>query len=393
MRWSARSPASPGRTSRSRSASSRASTARLFGKLDKAEVLVLDLALHDDREQAMLHRIVEEQRGRTAIIVTARDVNTATMRQLMRHGIDDCLPQPLVVHEVADAVTAARRKLRRQHGGERPAGKVIGVMRAKGGAGASTLAVNLAMHLRRPKRRREPPKRVCLIDLDLQFGDLANMLDLPAQGDLGEIIRTPQRLDGALLHTAALTHASGLQLLAAPVQPLPLDAMGADTAARLLELARDEFDYVVVDLPLGLASWTESVLVRLDQLLLVTQLNVPAVRQARRFLEMLKDEGLFGVPVAIVVNRHAWRFGQSGRLRQSEKALGRSFDLLISARTPSSPSRRPTEACRSRNSPSVAASTATSAELARGRAAAAGRPRGGGPGRDRLIERTGTSRG
>ena len=64
---------------------------------------------------------------------------------MMREGVDDCLPQPLSVHDVSDALATARRKLRRQRGGDRPQGQVVGFMRAKGGMGASTLALNTAL--------------------------------------------------------------------------------------------------------------------------------------------------------------------------------------------------------------------------------------------------------
>jgi pilus assembly protein CpaE len=306
-----------------------AANSTLLGRLDGAELVLLDLVLDDEREQAMLHRIVAELGGRAAILVTAREVSLPAMRRLMREGVDDCLPQPLAPQDVADAVTAALRKLRRRTGSERPPGKIIGVMRAKGGAGASTLALNLALHLRRPAQRGGQSQEVCLIDLDLQFGDLAIMLDLSPSLDLGEIIRAPHRLDAMLLQSVTTPHASGLKLVPAPAQPAPLEALPPETAARLVELARDAFDCVVLDLPLGLAAWSEPVLAALDQLLVVTRLSVPAIRQTRRFLDLLKEESLFGPRVTLVLNRYVCRFGEAGRIRQSEKALGQGFDFLV----------------------------------------------------------------
>jgi pilus assembly protein CpaE len=300
----------------------------LSGKIGGGEIVFLDLDPSNERELAILRRIVDENRGRSAIIATTQDVSTGTLRQLMRQGVDDCLPQPLSTSEIVDAIATARGKLR-QGQGQRGTGKAIGVLRAKGGMGASTVALNLALELQRPHKRGEPGKEACLVDLDLQFGNLAAMLDLQPGQSLDEVIRTPSRLDGALLRNLAVRHGSGLHLLAAPPQPLPLETLRPETAGRLLEVACGEFDHTVVDLPPAVTSWTEAVLLRLDLLVIVTQLTVPAIHQTKRLLDLLKDEGLFGLPTMLVLNRHAWSFGGGGRIGEGEKALGRKIDALI----------------------------------------------------------------
>jgi pilus assembly protein CpaE len=300
----------------------------LLGKIGGGEIVFLDLDPHSERELTMLRRIVEENRGRSAIIATTQDVSTGTLRQLMRQGVDDCLPQPLATGEVVDAIATARRKLR-QSQGQRGTGKAIGVLRAKGGMGASLIALNLALELQRPKKRGELGKEACLVDLDLQFGDLSPLLDLQPRQSLDEIIRNPRRLDGVLLRSLATRHGSGLHLLAAPPQPLPLEALRTEVADRLLEVACDEFDHTVVDLPLAVATWTEAVLLRLDLLVIVTQLTVPAIRQTKRLLDLLKDEGLFSLPTIVVLNRYAWSFGGGGQIGEAEKALGRGIDAFV----------------------------------------------------------------
>jgi pilus assembly protein CpaE len=98
---------------------------------------------------------------------------------------------------------------------------------------------------------------------------------------------------------------------------------------RLLELARAEFDYVVVDLPLAAPRWLEAVLQHTDQLLLVSQLNVAAIRQTRRLLEFLKEDGHYELPIAVVLNRYVWRFSERGRLKQAIRALGQPIDHFV----------------------------------------------------------------
>jgi pilus assembly protein CpaE len=242
--------------------------------------------------------------------------------------VDDFIPQPFELADMRDAIATARAKLQRARA-NRKSGQVICVTRAKGGMGASTLAAHLALALCEKPHRRDPEKQVALLDLDLQFGDLALMLDLEPNGEMVEIIRDPARLDGALLRASMTRHKSGLFVLPAPGEFVPLDALPVAAAVKLIELAREEFDFVVCDLPLAVPRWLEAVLQRTDQLYVVSQLNVAAIRQTRRMLDFIKEEGHYDVPVSVVLNRHVWRFSERGRLKQAARALGQPIDHYV----------------------------------------------------------------
>jgi Flp pilus assembly CpaE family ATPase len=203
------------------------------------------------------------------------------------------------------------------------------VTRAKGGMGASTLAAHLALALCEKPNRRDPERQVALLDLDLQFGDLALMLDLEPNGEMVEIIRDPTRLDGALLRASMLRHKSGLCVLPGPGEFVPLDALPVAAATKLIELAREEFDSVVLDLPLAVPRWLEAVLQHTDQLYVVSQLNVAAIRQTRRLLDFIRDEGHYDVPVSVVLNRYVWRLTERSRLKQAIRALGQAIDHYV----------------------------------------------------------------
>ncbi|MEM9442316.1 MAG: hypothetical protein AAGA73_17875, partial [Pseudomonadota bacterium] len=112
-------------------------------------------------------------------------------------------------------------------------------------------------------------------------------------------------------------------------EAMPLDALRTETVGRIIDLAQQEFDYVVIDLPLALASWHEMVLDMTDKLYLVTQLNVPAIRQTRRLIDILKEEGLYSLPVSIVLNRYIRRFNEHVRIRQCSKALDNTIDHYL----------------------------------------------------------------
>jgi pilus assembly protein CpaE len=227
-----------------------------------------------------------------------------------------------------DAIATARAKLQQARANQK-SGKVISVTRAKGGMGASTLAAHLALALCEKTRRQDPEKRVALLDLDLQFGDLSLMLDLEPNGEMAEIIRNPARLDGDLLRGSMTRHKSGLFVLAAPGEFAPLDALPVAAAIKLMELAREEFDVVVLDLPLAVPRWLEAVLRHTDQLLVVSQLNVAAIRQTRRLIDFLKEEGHYDLPVSVALNRYVWRFSERSRLKQAVRALGQPIDHYV----------------------------------------------------------------
>jgi len=296
--------------------------------LERADVLLADVDPDDERELRQLGRIIEQRRGKSVILATASNLSAQGVRGLIRQGVDDFVPQPFEASELLDAVSTARVRLR-QTRMDGKLGKVIAVSRAKGGMGASTLAAHIALALREKRHRRDPERAVALLDLDLQFGDLALMLDLEPSKEMVEIIRDPARLDGDLLRASMTRHASGLFVLPAPGEVVPLDAMPLTTAVRLIELAREEFEYVVLDLPLAVPRWLEAVLQHTDQMVAVTQLNVAAIRQTRRWLDFLKEEGLYDLPVSLVLNRYVWRLSERARLRQAIRALDRPIDHFL----------------------------------------------------------------
>jgi pilus assembly protein CpaE len=300
----------------------------LVGHLDAADVLLFDIDAQEESDLAALRQIVDAHGQRAIVMATASDVPPAAVRRLLRNGIADLLPQPLTEGDVLEAMDHAARKLR-QREGEHPRGPVLAFMRAKGGVGATMLALHVALGLQMAKRKNEPRRTACVLDLDLQFGDAALCLDLEVKPESLEIVRAPERLDAALLRAAMVHHKSGLAVLPAPPQPVPLEAMTPEGAARMIALAREDFDYVILDLPLALTGWVDSVLHSVDHLVVVTGPSVPAIRRTRCLLDLLADESFDHVPVSVALNRYTWRFGEGERLKQRTNALGRPIDHLI----------------------------------------------------------------
>jgi pilus assembly protein CpaE len=288
------------------------------------DVLLLDVDMDDAEDLEAFQRIKRDQvTAKTAVVATSENLTTTAMRHLLRDGIDDFIPQPLSPPEVLEALRAAEKKIRETT----RRGRVFSFVRASGGTGATTLAVHCAFALR--QGRKKHTARVCLIDLDVQFGAVGLHLDLDGGGELVDLVRTPDRLDAELMHGMMSRHRSGLDVLNAPSMPIPLEALRPDMVGKLLDVARQEYEYVVVDLPHALTAWIDAVLLRSDVVAVVTQLSVPAVRQTRKLLDVLQEEGHYALPVTLILNRYKRRWRAPVRLSQAQKALGREFDYVI----------------------------------------------------------------
>lgn len=291
------------------------------------DMLVVDVQTDDPAEMSRLGSICRDREAGVSVIATGTNATVDDVRRLMRLGVVDYLPQPISRTDVFGTVEAMAQRARQTGAPAQTGGRVISFVKAAGGMGATTLAIQTALCLRNLDHGNA---KVCVLDLDLQFGNVALYLDLDPGLTASDIIGSPDRLDGSLLLSVMSHHESGLDILAAPRELLPLNAMTAASAVQLIELACAQYDYVVVDLPMDWTDWSHAILEHSGLVTLVTQLTVAAIRQARRQIDILAGEGLGQVPLAIVLNRYERRSAGSGiRIKEAEKALGRSIDHFI----------------------------------------------------------------
>lgn len=303
--------------------------ARAAAHGQEAHLLVVDLAVGKADADAAFAELSSSRGLDCPTLVSAEGLDLNSVRRLHRVGAFDVLPQPAAVDDVRETLNAAVRHVRArrsQHAGLAP---VIAFTRAKGGMGATTLATHAVLSLAGNGRRKAQARNVAFIDLDMQFGDASINLDITPSSALLDLLQCQSRLDGAALRAAMIERAEGFCMLPAPRDLLPFEALEPETAARLIDVAREEFDVVVLDLPLAITSWTHAVLERVNQLVVVTALSVCGIRRSRRLLELLEHEEMGALDVALALNRFSNRFGERNIVRQSEKTLGRPFDFRI----------------------------------------------------------------
>jgi pilus assembly protein CpaE len=124
-------------------------------------------------------------------------------------------------------------------------------------------------------------------------------------------------------------HKSGIDVLVAPDVLVALDAIEPALVVRVIEVAAQLYDYVIVDMPLALTPWSQSVLGRSDVAVMVGQLTVPGIRQLRRLAGILASDGVGDVSTLVVLNRFLGGWKTSIRPKEAEKVLGRSIDYLV----------------------------------------------------------------
>jgi len=291
------------------------------------DLLILDVDPHNHDEMEALRGAVQVNHPQTPVIVTAAGPTLEDVRKLMRLGVADFVPQPMQRHDLLTAIEVGARARRSRKSADQSRGRVVSFLKGGGGAGATTIATQSGCWLASSLGRNE--RTVCLLDFDIQGGMAALYLDLNDRVGLTDLVESTDRLDTDLLHGVMTKHASGLSVLAAPREVMPLDSITPEFVERAVNVIQNHFDFVLIDLPSVWTTWSFEAIRRSDETLLVAQMTVPGVRQARRQLDTLKAEGIEDDHIKIILNRHERRWGSTIKPKEVEKVLGRKIDFFI----------------------------------------------------------------
>lgn len=267
------------------------------------------------------------------VLLVVGDVSSRAMHALLKEGVTDFAPYPEPSAALPEAVE--RLRLARNAGSQggygltvnrpRRLGRVIAVYGMAGGVGASTMAVNLAWEL--ATLARKEGRRVMLWDVNFQFGSVATLLDVPRREAVYELITEAQNFDQTGLMQALSTYKDRMHVLTAPRDSLPLDIVTPEDVAHILALTRESFDYVVLDMPPILMTWSETVYTAADTFLCMMETDMRSAQNAFRFLRTLKSEGMPLEKLRFVVNRAPGLTDLSGkaRVKRMAESLGVSF--------------------------------------------------------------------
>jgi pilus assembly protein CpaE len=264
----------------------------------EAEVVFIDLTKNIEASMLAIQDLSKV--SNRIVVVSADKMNTDIITRAIHSGAREVLSQPVVDDEIARIIAKAQQL--NGVGTAQPArtGNVVMCFSSKGGVGKTTLACNIAMAL----QSSLGGKKVCLIDANTQAPNIAPMLDLKPTHWLRDAIMEYKRLDSELLAELMTVHSSGLNILAhSSEDPLGLD-FSEDQLSKILLVAKGTYDWTVVDTFPLLSSLNLSLMDLSDQILLVTEAVVPALRSARYNLEMLSKAGYGENKISVVLNRY-----------------------------------------------------------------------------------------
>ncbi|WP_439111230.1 AAA family ATPase [Lentibacter sp.] len=300
------------------------------------EFIALALDTEEEDKIVFLSEIVKAAKARAIkVIVVAEDVTPAALHQLLRDGADEFVPYPLPEGELHAAIERLNAPAPAAAPAAAPApvaagpGKRDGVIIAchglAGGTGATTLAVNLAWELAIVDKKA-PPK-ICLIDLDLQFGSVATYLDLPRLEPVFELWTDTESMDDQMFKSALVGFEDKLSVFTAPSDMIPLDLITSADVDRVLDMAATHFDYVIVDMPKTLVQWSESVLRKASVYFSTLELDMRSAQNTLRLVRALQAEDLPADKLRYVLNRGPKFTDLNGKARI--KRMAESLDIKI----------------------------------------------------------------
>lgn len=266
------------------------------------------------------------------VVLVRRRVDTSVLADALRSGVREVVEERdlaglnAAVRRVKDLASTLRESV---PGGaaseaEEDRGTLVTVFSAKGGCGKTTLSTNLAVALTEHGRNS-----VCLVDLDLSFGDVAIALQLFPAHTIVDAVALGAELDAAAVQSLLTPHGSipGLSTLVAPLDPGSNRGISAELVGRILSLLKESFDYVVVDTP---PAFDEQVLEALDQsdlIALIATLDIPALKNLKLTLETLDEINFPRDKWAVVLNRADSKVGLA--INEVEKTLRVPISIQI----------------------------------------------------------------
>nr|MCU0802876.1 AAA family ATPase [Paracoccaceae bacterium] len=313
------------------------------------EFVAIAVNQDDEGDLARITAIIQAAKARNIrVILIADQVSPIALHQLLRLGGDDFVPYPLpdgALHEsierIRNAAKAPPPSMTLATGDEQISaptfkakgdrdGVVLPVHGLAGGTGASTFAANLAWEIATSAPKDGP--RVCLLDFDFQYGSAATYLDLPRREAVFELYSDTAAADSDSFLQAMLTFNDKLHVLTAPADMLPLDIVTPDDIGRIIDMAKANFDFVVIDMPKTIVAWTEAVLIRSHVYFAMMELDLRSAQNILRMTRALKAEALPHEKLRFVLNRAPKFTDLSGKSRV--KRMAESLDIAIELHLP-----------------------------------------------------------
>ncbi len=288
----------------------------------------LQVVVHGTRETSLPadELALIREHTRSPIVVLASGESSALLEDALDAEVADVILLPQLAENVVFALRKAAHAGRRlqAEGGTGRQGRIITVFSPKGGTGKTVTATNLAASFAKYEK-----KRTLLLDLDLQFGDAAIMLGLEPEKTIYDLVVAPGELDSEKLAGYVTTHTCGLDILPAPLRPEDAELVTETKLARLLEVARESYDVIVVDTSPFFHGPMLATLDRTDELVMLCGLDVPTLKNVRLSMQTLELLSFPAHRIRFLLNRSNSKVG----MKKSE--VEGALDVKIRFEVPS----------------------------------------------------------
>jgi len=289
----------------------------------KPDVILMDINMPDMDGITATEMICRDVPFSQIVILSVQD-DPNYMRRAMLAGARDFLTKPPTVDELTSAVRRAGSISQKERSKVRPAstttargvgqnslqispesyGQVIVIYSPKGGVGCTTVAANLAVTL----QNDETP--VALVDGNLQFGDIAVILNEQGKNSIADLAPRADELDPDIIEEVMITHVkSGINVLAAPYRPEHAESITGEQFSSVLDYLRRIYSYIVVDTATNLEDITLAAIDASDVVVLLTTQDIPAIKNARLFLELADVLHIDRSRIIFVMNKFDKRIG------------------------------------------------------------------------------------
>ena len=258
----------------------------------------------------------------SAMILLTPDGSPGLLMRAMRAGVREVVTTPVTGNDLRHAFERQLARVLAQSGADVRRGRVLAFLPAKGGSGSTFLAANVAYAL------AARGQRVAVLDLNLQFGDIALFLsEARAPRTIADLAREVARIDATFLESSMLKAAPGLWVLPAPETPESAVDVVPEAVHRIIALARGRFDFVILDMGRTLDAATLRALDEADAIYITLQLTLPFIHDTRRLMALMGSLGFGRDKLHLIVNRH--EKGAEIRVADAEQSLGMTMESLV----------------------------------------------------------------
>ena len=287
--------------------------------VNAAKVVVVEI---DPDLPRSLARLAELGRSHPDLPKIAAIANSsiALVRMLVREGVSDVVSLPFKVEDLVEVALGAVQAANSAARSKIVLAPLVAVMQSVGGCGATSVATHLAAGL---ASSMPQGKEIAIADFDLQSGAVAEYLGSRGSGTMSDLLASGNRLDQDLVRSISRATEQNMVVFAAPPLIEPIESVETEQVLQVLTMMRQLYAGVVIDLPSDVTNWSLSAMSAADMIVIVVELSVSSLRQARRRLDLFESVGIERSRIVVVVNRVEKRMFKSIDLGDVNETLGR----------------------------------------------------------------------